>query len=156
MKNVFVLIFLSFSLLANAQTANTNLKNDKNIYYRALLEYVNYLHNNHEDTPDTIFVADDHKLNTDSILTQVGKTKLVNLNKDQLIQIFKYKEAITLYSILPLRVNNGVFSVSFVPFGVTYKRSKKHLFYSNGGGYEIDFEYIDNDFKFLKVVSHGL
>jgi hypothetical protein len=102
--------------------------------------------------PDSIFIEGDFKL-TDSLMTNIGKTKLIIVRQQEIIKLTKNK-GITLYRLFPLELKNSEFYISVVPFDVTRKR--KHLFYANGGGYSIVFAYKDGQFKFLRVENNGI
>jgi hypothetical protein len=157
-----IMRFIIFSLFSiqivssYGQTANnTSRKNESNIYYQALTQYLNYSKKT-GSIYDTIYIEDDFKISSDSLLFESGKTKLIRLTFANVQQLLKTKDALTLYRIFPLEYENGKFSVSFIPFRVTKDLDKDNYNYSNGGGCQVFFKFKDNSFVFVKVDCRGI
>jgi hypothetical protein len=148
------LLVLSF-FSSFSQTANTTeRKNESNIYYQALKQYLisettaNIIH-------DSLYIEDDFKI-TDSLLSKSGNTQLVRLTFENVQQLLKTRDALTLYRIFPLQYEKDYFIVSFVPFRVTKDPSKDNYNYSNGGGCDAIFKFQNKKFIFLKVKCYGI
>jgi hypothetical protein len=157
MKFLLTISILFTALNIFGQTAdNTNRFDEKNIYYQALTQYLNYLKSIGDKVPDTLYVEDDFGL-TDSLLLQSGQTTFIKLTYDDRIQMFNKKNSFILYRLFPLKFDKGIFSVSFVPFIVTKQKRKRNLYYSNPGSYKVVFKFDNNgQFNFVKVENYGI
>ena len=154
----FIIFFLfSIQIVSSyGQTANnTTRKNASNIYYQALTQYLTYSKKT-GIIYDTIYIEDDFKISSDSLLFEIGKTKIIRLTFANVQQLMKTRDGLILYRIFPLEYEKGVFSVSFIPFRVTKDLDKDNYNYSNGGGCKVFFKFKDNSFVFIKVDCRGI
>jgi hypothetical protein len=160
MKFIIQVLLTIFSCRLYGQSAdNTDLHNDRNIYYQALVHYLNFRATDKfyskEKKIDTILIYADNKT-SDSLLDKIGTTKIIMV-KDPFDYIRKRNwEGITLYSIFPLEYSTIGFSVSFVPFFVTATKKNKGLMFSNPGSYRIIFKFENNQFVFVRLEDHGI
>jgi len=162
MKQILTLFsLLIFGQNCFAQTANnTDRHNDKNIYFQALKQYLDF---RATDTfysklkhIDTLYVYKDSKT-TDSLLEKIGTTTIVMVDDPYTFIKNRKDEQITLYSIFPLDFEKEEFWVSFVPFSVTIdKKRNQGLLFSNPGSYKIVFKYDRGQFLFVRLEDHGI
>jgi hypothetical protein len=156
---LFILFIFGHSCFAQIAN-NTDRHNDKNIYFQALKQYLDF---RATDTfysklkhIDTLFVYKDTKT-TDSLLDKIGTTKIVMIDDPYTFIKNRNGEGITLYSIFPLDFEKNEFWVSFVPFSVTLnKKRKQGLLFSNPGSYKIVFKFDSGQFVFVRLEDHGI
>jgi len=153
MKFSFLVLILLISLTARSQNANNTDRADTlNIYYQSLFNYFKFLPSEKSAVPDSIYLENVDVLPIDSILSRIGNVKVIKLDYQQLVKLLKVeKKRITLYRLFPLTFKSGEFSVSFVPFGVSYDKKKKQIHYGNGGSYKVIYKYLDGRFIFIRV-----
>jgi hypothetical protein len=150
----FLVSFIATSVFGQI-ASNTSLHNEENVYYQALTQYLSYLKTNRNITPDTVYIEDDFKI-TDSLLLQSGQSKFIKLTLDNVEQLLKERESFTLLRLFPLRYENGQFSVSFVPFGITKGKKKGDINYTNPGSYFVVFKFGDDKFHFIRIDDYGI
>jgi len=148
----FLLIYLSsFGQVAD----NTNRKNIRNIYNQSFLQYLRYLKVSKSEVPDTIFVESDPVL-TDSLMTQIQKTKLIVLGESELKDILTRKKAIGLYKLFPIEYTHKEFHVSIVPFGASYDKETNQVNLENGGCCWVRFKFEKGKFIFKRFNNYGI
>ena len=144
-----------------AQTANnTDRHNDKNIYWQALKQYLDFRTTDSFYSKlrhiDTLYVYKDTKT-TDSLLDKIGTTTIIMIDDPYTFIKNKNGKGITLYSIFPLDFEKNEFWISFVPFSVTIdKKRKQGLLFSNPGSYKIVFKYDRGQFVFVRLEDSGI
>jgi hypothetical protein len=158
---IFVPLFMlgqsCFGQIAN----NTDRHNDKNIYWQALKQYLDYRETDSfyykQKHIDTLYVLKDTKT-TDSLLDKIGTTTIKMIDAPYTFIKSRNGKGIVLYSIFPLEFENGEFSVSFVPFSVKIGKIKRRwgLFFSNPGGYKVVFKFDKEQFQFVRIEDHGI
>jgi hypothetical protein len=154
-KQILSIGFLVICLSLFGQIAdNTNRKNIRNVYNQSFLQYLKYLKTNKSKIPDTIFV-DSNPVLTDSLMTQILKTKIIVLGESELKNILT-KRRIVLYKLFPLEYRNNDFHVSFVPFGASYNDKTNEENLINGGGYWVRFLFEKRKFIFKKFNEYGI
>jgi len=151
---IFILTFF-FTVTYSQDPNNTKRFNDRNIYYNALTQYLAYIQKERNKSIDTIYIEDDFRL-TDSILLYSKQTTFIKLKYENISKHLKSHKGLVLFRLFPLRYENGEFSVSFVPFSVTYERRKRITNYANPGSYRIVYKFEDNRFIFLRVEDYGI
>ena len=158
MKLLFTLITLILILFFNnsySQTANNTVShNEKNIYYQALTQYVYFEKWERGLTLDTLYVEDDYGI-TDSLLLESGQTKFITLRSEDIPAYLKIQKRLILYKVIPLRYENGEFSVSLVP--VLLLNKKKQITNSeNEVSYRMIYKFDNNKFVFLGIEHDGI
>ena len=146
-----LILFISHSYSQIASTTEAN--NDKNIYYQALTQYVNFEQRDHGVILDTLYIEDDNRL-TDSLLLQSAHTVFIKFKSADISTYLKTHQGIILYKVLPLRYENGEFSVSFSPSFVSHKKKQRDTNNVNYGSYRIVYKFDDNRFVFQRVENH--
>lgn len=159
------LFLLAHCFALQAQTdptaSNTARHNEFNIYYQALVHIVDY-DSHHYKLSDTIFVEGNFYISTDSLLASNGHYKFMVLDQPALKKQLINGGGITLYRLFPLSYSNDTFSVSCVPFSVSYRKKYRWLKkidyfnYENGGTFKVIFKLENKEFKFIKVESYWL
>ena len=150
-----------FKQVCVAQVAdNTDRHNDKNIYFQALKQYLDFRLTDSFYAKlkriDTLYIYKDSKT-TDSLLDRIGSTKIIMIDDPYTFIKRKHRDGITLYSVFPLDFDRGEFWVSFVPFRVTIdKKRKLGLLFSNPGSYKVVFRFDNGQFKFIRIEDHGI
>ncbi len=139
---------------------NTNRHNDKNIYWRALKHYLDF--NAKESSYsklkqlDTIYVDKDTKI-TDSLLDNIGSTKIIIVKNPYTIIKSRNGRGITLYRIFPLCFEKGEFWVAFVPFSVSIDiKQEQRLLFENPGSYKVVFKFEKGHFVFVRIEDHAI
>jgi hypothetical protein len=154
MKLLFTLILIIFYNYSHSQTAsNTVSYNDKNIYYQALTQYINFEQRDHGLTLDTLFIEDDYRL-TDSIILQSAQTVFIKLKAEDISNYLTTRKGFVLYKVVPLRYENGEFSVSFVPVFVSQEKKKRNTHAVISGSYRIVYKFDNNKFIFQRVENN--
>lgn len=155
-KQIIVYGFILLHLSLFGQVAdNTNRKNIRNIYNQSFLQYLKYLKASKSNIPDTIFVDSNPDL-TDSLMTQILKTKLIVLNDLSLHGILKRKGSIGLYKLFPVEYAANEFSVAFVPFGASYNKETNQINLVNGGCCRVSFRFEKGKFIFKQFKDYGI
>jgi len=155
MKAIGIICFVLYANVSLGQAVNNTLEKDEgNIYYQAIKEYLSFVKNRNINK-DTIYLEEDIKL-TSSILTTCGKTKIVLMNAENLKETISKKNAICLYRIFPLDYFEGEFSVSLIPFAVNFDDRKKEFKFINAGDYRVCFKFDGKKFVFAKVIQHSI
>ena len=156
------LFSLTVPILVHGQYAdNTGKHNTANIYYQALSHIVEYERSQHISC-DTVYLEQDGYLTTDSIITEIGPTKIIVLNYQELKRVLDKEKHIALHRLFALSYSNGEFSISCIPFGASFDKGKnnklkhKHISLGNGGGYEVFFRFENNQFQFVRVKEWGI
>jgi hypothetical protein len=156
MKYLLLLSLLSINEPILAQVAdNTNRLNERNIYYQAFKQYLNYVQTEEGRKIDKIYIEDNFRM-TDSLLFENGTTKFIKLEFESIPSHLKSNPSLILYRLFPLRYGNGKFSVSFNLYVVTYNKKTRNLHYALTSTYRVTFEFHDNNFVFQKVESFGV
>jgi len=153
-----ILVFILFlPVFALGQVAdNTNRHNEKNIYYQALVKCVSDSSGNTLSLKnDSIFIEKDSYI-TDSLLSGVGNIKFIQLSQPDIITYLRTRKKLKIYKIVPLSVEDGIFSITIIPFSVSYEKRKKMFHYINSGGFEVKFKYHDGKFIFTSLEVHGI
>lgn len=155
-KHILILGFLLIYLSSFGQVAdNTNRKNIRNIYNQSFLQYLKYLKANKSEIPDTIFVDSNPAL-TDSLMTQILKTKIVVLGDFELKDILTRRRVRQLYKLFPIEYNRKEFHVSFIPFGLSYNKGTDHFYLINGGSCTVRFKFEKDKFIFQRFNEYGI
>jgi len=155
MKAALIFILISYTNHSFGQNIdNTFQKNDGNIYYQGLKEYLEFSEKLNKRI-DTLYLEEDYKI-TDSILTVCGKTTIIKVNAQDLNNIIAKKKSIILYRLYPLKYNNGNFSIDIVPHSMEYNKKRKRYDALYGGGYIVFFKFDGVKFYFNKVEVGGI
>jgi hypothetical protein len=159
---IIATFIMAFSLQTTyAQIAdNTDRHNDKNIYWQALKCYLDFMAKKSVYSElkqiDTIYVDKDTKT-TDSLLDNIGSTKIIMVKNPYTLIKSRGGRGITLYSIFPLDFEKGEFWVSFVPFSVSIDiKQEQRLLFENPGGYKVVFKFDKGHFVFVRIEDHGI
>ena len=155
-KQILFFSFLLIHLSSFGQIAdNTNKRNIRNIYNQSFLQYLNYLKTNKSQIPDTIFVDSNPEL-TDSLMTQILKTKIVVLGDFELKDILTRRRVRQLYKLFPIEYNRKEFHVSIVPFGASYDKETNQVNLENGGCCWVRFKFEKGKFIFKRFNNYGI
>jgi len=156
MKQLFTLILIIFFNKAYSKTANNTVAfNEKNIYYQALTEYLDFEKWNRGLTIDTLYIEEDFRI-TDSLLMNSGQTKFIKLNPEDVSNHVKTKKGLLLYKVFPLRYENGEFSVSFVPVLLSDEKRKRNMNVTGTVSYSVVYKFDNNKFIFQRVEDKGI
>lgn len=129
---IFYLVLLQSSILFGQTTSSSEIKDSSNIYNIALRVYLS-----DAVVSDELFV-EENDITTSSMPEQLGGVTIQLMNSSQIRKKAK-KGPFTLYRIIPLRFEKGIFFVNVIPFNVKCKR--KNLQMSNQGGVTVKFKY---------------
>lgn len=155
-KQILTLGFLMLYLSSFGQIAdNTNKRNIKNIYNQSFLQYLKYLKATKSEIPDTIFV-DSNPVLTDSLMTQILKTKIIVLDNSKLKDILTKRRLRGLYKLFPIEYIHKEFQVSFVPFGVSYNKKTDQVNLINGGFCMVRFKFEKGKFIFRRFNDYSI
>ena len=155
-KQILFFSFLLIHLSSFGQIAdNTNKRNIRNIYNQSFLQYLKYLKANKSEIPDTIFVDSNPAL-TDSLMTQILKTKIVVLGDFELKDILTRRRVRQLYKLIPIEYSRKEFHVSFIPFGLSYNKETDHFYLTNGGSCSVRFKFEKGMFIFQRFNEYGI
>src|ERR1043165_9805241 len=144
MKVLFTLILIIYLNYSYSQTASTTVAhNDRNIYFQAITQYLNFEKSERGLTLDTIYIEDAYGV-TDSLLRQIGQTTLVKIKTEDISSFLKSRKGINLYKVIPLRFENGEFSVSFLPSFISYDKKKRNMNNVNSGTYRVVYKFDNN------------
>ncbi|TXB59440.1 hypothetical protein [Phaeodactylibacter luteus] len=129
---IFYLVLLQSSILFGQTTSSSEIKDSSNIYNIALRVYLS-----DAVISDELFV-EKNDITTSSMPEQLGGVTIQLMNIRQIRKKAK-KGPFTLYRIIPLRFEEGIFFVNVIPFNVKCKR--KNLQMANQGGVTVKFKY---------------
>jgi len=124
-----ILVFILFlPVFAFCQvTDNTNRHNEKNIYYQALVKCISDSSGNTLfPKNDSIFIEKDSYI-SDSLLAGVDNIRFIQLSQPDIITYLRTRKKLKIYTIIPLSVEDGIFSITIIPFSVSYEKSKKDV-----------------------------
>jgi hypothetical protein len=111
---------------------NSEKVDSSNIYFVAFRTYLI-----NSDLVGDLFL-EENDLTTSSIPSQLEGINVQVLNANQIKKKSK-KDPLTLYRIIPLRFEEGIFFVNIIPFKVRYKR--KNFEMVNQGGISVKFKF---------------
>ncbi|CAN5487109.1 hypothetical protein BH10BAC4_BH10BAC4_24140 [soil metagenome] len=121
-----------------SQCFGTEKKDSTDIYLFSLMKYCDqYLGKTSLSSP-TILVENNYFI-TEGLPDNVRGYKVRYVYNSDIKSELSGKKNVTVVRIVPLMVKGDDFSVSVIPFSVTY--SKKNFNYVNGGGLGVSFEY---------------
>ncbi|MCZ2082878.1 MAG: hypothetical protein LC112_01305 [Flavobacteriales bacterium] len=156
MKKIFlVLFFLLFSNIIYSQ--NTEIKNDNNIYLKAIKEYIKQID---EFYKSDFFSPNKHKVLLiqketflKNIPTKMDGYKIVEINESNKKKLFGKKPKI-LVQIFPLKYENGRYFISITPYSVTFKKNNYTQTISDWT--IVYFKDIDGKMTFEKTENGGI
>jgi hypothetical protein len=155
-KAFFITMFFLVSFSISGQIAdNTNKRDQSNIYNESIIQYFYYLNKEKFNISDTIYFSEDEFGLTDSLMERINGIRLIIIEQSEIEKLVIKKKGITMYKLFPLEYENQEFHVSLVPFGVTYK-VESGLFFSNPGGYWINFKFNKGKFEFIRIDDNGI
>jgi hypothetical protein len=155
MKLISIIAFLLCAKISLSQNSdNTCRKNEGNIYYHVLKEYLHFMTNENRKF-DTLYLEDDYKI-TDSLPTVCGKTIIVKFNAQDLNRIIAKKRDIILYRLYPLKYDNREFSIDLVPRNMGYNKKRKRYESLYGGGYILYYKFDGVKFYFSRIEPGGI
>jgi hypothetical protein len=156
MKLLLAILLLHLTINTNGQTATNTRSGDlTNVYNLSLKAYLDFRFKRDSIHIDTLYIEHDFKI-TDSLMPQVGQTKLIQLNMEDVKKLLERKKGFRLYRIFPLHNEKKLLAVSFVPFGVTKREEPGKIGFSNPGSYWIFFKFRRGRFKLVRVEDHGI
>jgi hypothetical protein len=133
---VALLVFGHLRGIAQPALDTDGLNHLENVYWYALKSYCATL----DSSTNVVYVQ------KEAFVGSMWPTQYQNHAIQYLYEPKEYRKAIKkqgraaiIVGIRPLQLQNGSFSVSVIPFGVSYSRRK--LRFVNGGGWIVYFEY---------------
>jgi hypothetical protein len=144
--------------LSVGQSINsTDVSGKSNIYNDALVQYVEHLDKNGVKY-DTLYLSNQPKEITDSLVTRAGNTfiKLVNENQGELNVILNEQQAVIYHYLFPLSFHDGQFYVPILPLRANKKLGEVQLLNSGGGRAVYSYDQQKKQFKFIKYESRGI
>ena len=151
---IFILICLSTFYSKGQIADNTRRKNERNIYYQALTQYISSESKNGRIL-DSIYIEEDGII-TDSLLLKSGSTIFVILSIEKMHELLRSVPDLVVYKLFPLSYAKKYFSIGFVPFHVTKGSNANDLTYGNGGSCHVFFKYKNYKFIFQTVECYGI
>ncbi|MFI5407313.1 MAG: hypothetical protein ACHQ1D_12485 [Nitrososphaerales archaeon] len=150
-NKIAVTTFLSIltTTLFSQDSDNTTSYNNRNIYYQALARYIEYQQQNSMNQLDTIFMERGYPF-TDSLLSQIGDTKLIKLDGMELTRIFKKGKGLQLHRISALEYYNSEFSILIESFFET-KEGKRSYALRNMMRFRVIYRFDNGNFSFIRI-----
>ncbi len=129
---IFYLVLFQSSIIFGQTATSSESKDSSNIYSIALKVYLGGAVVN-----DELFI-EENDITTSSIPEQLGGVTIQLMKSSQIRKKAK-KGTFTLYRVVPLRFDAGIFFVNIIPFSV--KCERKNLQMVNQGGLTVKFKY---------------
>lgn len=142
---------LLMPLIALGQSINsTEVSGQRNIYNDAMKHYVGYFNKASNTNQDTLYVHIDHTPISDSLISNVGNTRMKVIAGEEMDKILRSSSAIQVLFISPLRFEEGKFHVSIMPFSARRVNNENRLLSS--GAFKAYYSF-DSDKKLFKFHS---
>lgn len=152
MKQLFIiLIALNFNFCFGQIADNTNGRNNRNIYYQALIELYNSEHPDKSAILDTTYLIEDRGI-TDSILSSYssGEFIIIVMKKEEILKRTVIDTNFTFLSLFPLEYKNGFFYVPVKRFWIVNNKETQENEYKIIDCLKLQFDFLGKKFVYKR------